>query len=85
MGTQENIERMSRTLSEEVQEASREFARSTIQANPKLVARYFSGKSALSDLVAWASQASNGTIDEHLTGEYCVLFMEEAREMMRDG
>ena len=83
MTIEDNIKRISEKLSQECQDASREFANQAVGANPKLVKNYIMGKSALSMLVDWATQASNGIIDPTLTGEWCVVFLEAERVKLR--
>lgn len=82
--TEDNIARMSKGLSQECQDDSKKFAELSVKANPKLARDYIMGKSALVALVAWATQESKGTIHPSLTGEWCVIFLEEKRVAERD-
>lgn len=80
MSTADNIARMSEKLPQLCQDHSREFAKRAVEANPKLVEKYFSGKSALGEIVGWAMAESRGSINPSLTGEWCVVLLEEIRE-----
>lgn len=62
------------------QDCSRKFARLAVEANPKLVERYFSGESVLTELLGWAMKESRGSINPGLTGEWVAIELKELRK-----